>query len=363
MRAFIVSGFNKNSHTFIRSDFTSLSEIDWKVIDVEEYSFKNSDLVERARGLTGVVLLAMKFLIPTVTMMANFRGGTTIHGMFVAARILRSFEPTCSEIRTHFLGKACVASWFISRVWRTSYSLVCHGSDLYSSPSGYNVLLSGATRIDCVTYFGTGFVYGRIGAHASGKTRLKRNRISESLHQPPESIYSNFVDRHDVSLPHTMSSLVETLRCVVVARLVPQKDISFALEVVRAIKDLGTRVTYEIVGDGFEREKLVSKASALDIAGEVSFKGELSHSNALQLLARSEALILPCLEGDLTNADGLPVVFQEATALNVPVFCRRVYGVSELVMDNINGLSFDADATADDWARGILSFFAKRESR
>lgn len=343
MKAFIVSGFERNSHTFLRSDFAFLASDEWTVVDCEELSFRSASIQERIHYCSLAVVMLVRLHVRALQMLFTRRWPTVLHGLFIAARLdsSKAFSPT--EIRCHFLGKTSIAAWAIGVTSGVPFSIVCHGSDLYSSPRAFNLLLRAARRVECVTAFGKGFVFGRLGNDAIGKVVLRRNRLLQRSRNTETPANMRTLDTRD-----------SKFRLIGIGRLVPQKDFAFALRVVEELSRLRQGdIHYDILGDGPLRAEITELAKKLNVSGHVTFHGQMDHEAVLDLLASSDGLLLPCEEKTLDNADGLPVVFQEALSLGVPVFCRQAFGVAELLIDGVNGLSFPVDASPETWARRL----------
>lgn len=353
MKAFVVSGFARNSHTFLRSDFGALPPGEWSLIDIENLSFCRASRAERLRYALLALLLLARLHVPALGLVLTRRGATALHGLFIAARLLAAPGPRPTEIRSHFLGTASVAAWAFSATTGVPFTIVSHGSDLYSSPRAFDRLLRAARRVECVTTFGKGFVFGRIGEDAIGRVTTRRNLLLRD---------SPIFDRPVPMRPRQTPS--SELRLVGIGRLVPQKDFAFALQVIAELARLRPgKVRYEILGDGPLRPELEALAAQLGLADQVSFLGQMDHSAVLDRLAGADGFLLPCEERTLRDADGLPVVFQEAIALGVPIFCRQAFGVAELLIDGVNGRSFAVDAPPEAWAEGLAELAGRLDPR
>ena len=353
MKAFVVSGFVKNSHTFLRSDFQSLPPGEWSVIEIENLSFRQASRNERWRYAFLALLLLARLNVQALGLMFSYRGATALHGIFIAARLLAAPGPRPTEIRSHFLGTASVAAWAFSFITGVPFTVVIHGSDLYSSPRAFDRLLRAARQVECVTNFGKGFVFGRIGEDAIGRVTTRRNLI----------LRDSLIFDRPIPMRPRLSGTSE-LRLVGIGRLVQQKDFAFALKVIAELVRLRPgKVRYEILGDGPLRSELEALAAQLDLVDQVIFVGQMEHGAVLDRLAEADGFLLPCEERTLRDADGLPVVFQEAIALGVPVFCRQAFGVAELVIDGVNGRAFGVDAPAEVWAEGLAALAGRLDPR
>ncbi len=121
---------------------------------------------------------------------------------------------------------------------------------------------------------------------------------------------------------------------IIVARLVPKKNIAAALE---AFAEFNRRYPgarrLRILGDGPLEAELRAQADRLGIADLVEFAGFLQTREVGQAMACSLALILPSVE------EQFGFVINEALALGLPVICTVNAGASDILVDNlVNGV-------------------------
>lgn len=144
---------------------------------------------------------------------------------------------------------------------------------------------------------------------------------------------------------------------VVLARLVPYKQIDLAVEAFGAL-----RRRLVVIGDGRDRERLERAAGP-----NVTFVGRVERPEVLRLLAGCRALVWPGIEDF-----GLAPV--EAMAAGRPVIARRAGGVLDTVVEGRTGVFFSeptpesladavrrADAVA--WEPRLIRSHAERFSR
>ncbi|NJO10148.1 MAG: glycosyltransferase [Leptolyngbyaceae cyanobacterium SL_1_1] len=103
-------------------------------------------------------------------------------------------------------------------------------------------------------------------------------------------------------------------RFVSIGRLLHWKGFDLGLQAF-AQSDLPPEVTYWIVGDGPERDRLAELAQSLGIGDRVQFWGKLSRHETLQKLADCSVLVHPSLH------DSGALVCAEAMAAGRPVIC------------------------------------------
>ncbi|MCK0130236.1 glycosyltransferase [Flavobacteriaceae bacterium F08102] len=120
-----------------------------------------------------------------------------------------------------------------------------------------------------------------------------------------------------------------------VGRLVKQKSVDTLLKAVKILKELGYEncIHLLVVGDGSQKEALVSTAVALNIMKMVSFEGETTDVQAYY--AQADIFVLP------SRWEGFGMVILEAFLAKLPVVASNLEGPSELINNGINGFLFE----------------------
>ncbi len=133
------------------------------------------------------------------------------------------------------------------------------------------------------------------------------------------------------------------LRVGTVARLEPQKGISYLLDAMDLLRSSGVDAELWIVGDGPDRPALDAAVQSSQRLSEcVRFLGRRDDVPAL--LGQIDLFVMPSLW------EGLPNAVMEAMAARLPVVATNVDGTPELVIDGETGLLVpprSAEALAD----------------
>lgn len=338
----IVESLTAVSHTFLRADMARRgSATDANVAEVGEI-WRTAKVGVKLLVPIGR-LLAFVLVNPTVLLLlANRRALSNVKALSILVLILgeKSLIDDAAAVRAHFLGKCGVVGVLLGRILGRPCTVVCHASDLYDLPRSMNCLLKWATRLEVVTHFGRGFVYGRLGKDGIGKVDLRRNCV-QVVCKP--------------SVAHVPDATV--LRLVSVARLATQKDLAFAIDVVHEIKKRSEaiRPIYEIIGDGPELGNLRERCKALGLLENVVFHGAVGNEAIWPFFDRADAFILPCRGDNLADADGLPVAFQESLLSGCPVFCRDIFGIAELLINGVNGFALPLSLSPIVWADLLIT--------
>lgn len=118
-----------------------------------------------------------------------------------------------------------------------------------------------------------------------------------------------------------------------VARMAPQKGLSYLLEAVALIKKTDPRKAGEIAcvvaGDGPLQAELANQARRLGIENEIIFPGFVR--DVPDFLACLDIFVIPSI------AEGLSITTIEAMAAGLPVIASRVGGLPELVDEGVTG--------------------------
>ncbi len=118
-------------------------------------------------------------------------------------------------------------------------------------------------------------------------------------------------------------------------RLVPVKRVDLLLRVAAEVKQLrGTRVGFEIAGEGPLKTELEALSSKLGLGDVVEFTG--FSADIWSRLARWDATMLT------SDHEGLPMVCLESLAAGVPMLARQVGGLGEVILGPEQGELVDS---------------------
>ena len=106
----------------------------------------------------------------------------------------------------------------------------------------------------------------------------------------------------------------------------------------RHLQDQGIPVEHTLIGDGDDREKILSLADELGLQPITRWLGTQPHHVVLEHYRRSDLFVLGCEVAPNGDRDGIPNVLLESMAMGVPVVTTRISGIPELVQDGETGL-------------------------
>jgi glycosyltransferase involved in cell wall biosynthesis len=232
---------------------------------------------------------------------------------------------------------AMIATRFRNRLEgaSTTWTFTLHGPRELDDPVGHNLALK-AARADAVIAI-SDYARGRLRAiGAPSETRIEVIHCGVDIRE---------YDRRPAQRDRTAA-----LRLLTVARLEQRKGIETLLRAIARLAERETRVGLTIVGDGPDRDRLVSRAAELGVEGIVTMAGAVAEDEVTGFYGRADAFCLP------SSAEGVPIVLMEAMASSLPVVATAIAGVRELVDDGVSGLvvpAGDEVALADSLQRLI----------
>jgi glycosyltransferase involved in cell wall biosynthesis len=157
----------------------------------------------------------------------------------------------------------------------------------------------------------------------------------------------------------------DEIAIAITGRLVPVKNHSMFLDVVKKVLDCTTKkVRFFIVGDGEERDNITQKINALHIP----------YCDALQSIESKPLTLTSWIKDvDVLNAgvdivvltslnEGTPVSLIEAQAANKPIVTTNVGGISDIVIPNKTALLAESN-DANFFAEQLLSLIENESKR
>lgn len=115
-------------------------------------------------------------------------------------------------------------------------------------------------------------------------------------------------------------------RVVTVANLMPKKNIELVLEIAKELRD----VEFCIIGDGLEKNKLLSKIDNEQI-NNVKLLGFKSPGEVFDVYIKSDCFLLTSL------AEGTPTSMMEAIVTGLPIVVSNAGAIDNLVKDGEHG--------------------------
>jgi glycosyltransferase involved in cell wall biosynthesis len=138
-----------------------------------------------------------------------------------------------------------------------------------------------------------------------------------------------------------------TKEILFVGRLHPIKGVQYLLRAMKQVQEKIPDARLILVGDGEERERLVSLSIQLGIQKYVQFIGITPHNVVKTFMQQADVFVLPSL------SEGFPNVILEAMACGLPIIASRVGGIPDIITNDTNGYLVEVKDT-NDMANKIL---------
>lgn len=136
----------------------------------------------------------------------------------------------------------------------------------------------------------------------------------------------------DFFRPETKKSDGAALKIISTGSLIWRKGYEYALTAARKVLDQGINVTYTIIGEGPDRERILYTAEDLCLGEHVRLKGNLSPGQIREELNASDIFLLSSLSEGISNA------VLEGMACGLPVVTADCGGMREAVSHEKEGL-------------------------
>jgi glycosyltransferase involved in cell wall biosynthesis len=129
----------------------------------------------------------------------------------------------------------------------------------------------------------------------------------------------------------------DALALLYAGRLSPDKGVHTAIEAIARLAHQGYMVTLIILGGGsrdYEAE-LHRLCRRLGVSDRVMFRGRVPRAQMPEVLSQFDVLVFPAI-----GPESLPRIVQEAMAAGLAVVGTEVGGMSEILVNGVNGLTF-----------------------
>lgn len=119
------------------------------------------------------------------------------------------------------------------------------------------------------------------------------------------------------------------------AGLLPVKGHTYLLQAISILKNRGVNCILKIAGEGGLREELKRHVKELNLIGTVQFLGYVPHNELLGFYRDGKVgiVVLPSVDLENGNHEGIPVCLMEAMAYGIPVVSTNTGAIPELLED------------------------------
>lgn len=276
--------------------------------------------------------------------LAELPGDEVVQGITLARAVRRD---GITHLHAHFASLAGRVAWIASRLSGVPYTVTTHAKDIFHESvdrAWLRRICADAHRVIAISRYNEKYLDEVLeGTHA--RVDLLHNGIElgrfpcESIHLEAETFSDPRDNRQDAPL-----------RIIAVGRLVPKKGFDDLLDALILLRQRGSNVSVDLVGEGELGEHLARRVQHEGLEGHVRFLGPRTQNEVRDLLRAGDVFVAPCRIAEDGNMDGLPTVVLEAMATGIPVIATAVTGLPEVIRNGQTGIlleSGDIRALAD----------------
>lgn len=255
----------------------------------------------------------------------------------VAPGLTRHWKPDAALVFTGL--PSGPVGWLLKRTRDLPYAIALEGGDVpgFDVPelARWHRLAGGALR--------------RIWQDASAVVASSRGLAELAHRHAPEQrigVIPAGADADGIA-PNDNYAPRKELRLLFVGRLVHQKGLDILIQALAKLPHtLPWRL--ELAGDGPEWTRLAGLAGRFNFADRVHVRGWMDKAALPPIYRGADVFVLPARE------DGIPNALLEAMAAGLPIIASKVPGVSEAVIDGINGLLVEKE-DIDGWVKALTT--------
>ena len=247
---------------------------------------------------------------------------------FAMAATRIAFRVRPSVIHGHWFVPTGVIGLIVSKLVRRPFVITAHGGDAFSMKSRAMRRLKASV---C-----------RFADAWTANTETTARAIVSEVGTKPGRIVPMGIDSmlFSPAIIDTNTSPVHSkYRLVFIGRLVEKKGVEYLLKALALLPGaVAGKVELDVIGDGYERERLQKLAAEMKLSGRVNFLGSINNRQLPQYLQRADLFVGPSIIDSAGDTEGQGVVFLEAMACKVCVVATAVGGIADVIETEENGI-------------------------
>ena len=252
------------------------------------------------------------------------RKSATIKHLLQAGYLVHRFLPGSGivHLHAHFAHSPTSVAMFASQLSGLPFSFTAHAKDIYISD--HRQLRE---KIAFASFVVTCTGYNK--RHLLGLLKDRTTPIHLVYHGIDIDLFSFKKERKKPLPPY---------RILTVARLTEKKGLPTVYRALRLLCDQGFSIQHTLIGDGDDRDKILSLINKLQLNNVTQWLGTQPHQVVLEHYRQADLFVLGCELAANGDRDGIPNVLLESMATGVPVVATRFSAIPELIEDFKTGL-------------------------
>lgn len=252
----------------------------------------------------------------------------TIKHLLQAGYLVHRFLPNSGvvHLHAHFAHSPTSVAMFASQLSGLDFSFTAHAKDIYTSdPRQLREKIAQARFVVTCTEYNKRF--------------LKEISAGETtpIHRLYHGIDIHFFSR-DILGKNDGKVPTPPYRILTIARITAKKGLPTVYRALKILYDEGISFRHTLIGDGEDRERILSLIKELGLDPFTQLPGTQSHEVVLEHYRSADVFVLGCEVAPNGDRDGIPNVLLESMAVGVPVVATNISAIPELVVEGETGL-------------------------
>jgi glycosyltransferase involved in cell wall biosynthesis len=253
------------------------------------------------------------------------RKSATLKHLFQAGYLVQRWMPDrrVIHLHAHFAHSPASVAMFASIFSGLPFSFTAHAKDIYTSdPQQLREKVALAKFVVTCTEYNRRHLLTLCDGDPGAIHRVYHG-IDTRLFSPS---------------PDGNSKPEKPYRILTVARLIAKKGLPTVYRALKVLKDKGIAFSHTLIGDGEDREKILTVIKDLGLTAHTRWLGTQPHEVVQDYYRRAHLFVLGCEVAPNGDRDGIPNVLFESMAMGVPVVATRLSAIPELVETEKTGL-------------------------
>ncbi len=232
-------------------------------------------------------------------------------------RLLKGFVP--DVVHGHKLGMNTELAAEISRRVGCPLVFTLHGETSCEEPWMHDTrrIATFANRADAVVCV---------------SSALRQTVVNAGVTKPVHAIFNGF-NKKNLGQPQPRGRVAINQT----GYLVPSKRVHVTMQAFATLREHYPDATFEIVGDGVEKGRLMELSKRLGVASSVQFRGYVLNRQAVADMQRARFFVMP------SKPEGFGIVYLEAMASGCITVGTEDQGIAEVIRHGENGFLVPAD--------------------
>lgn len=256
----------------------------------------------------------------------------TLKHLFQAGYLVNKFLPTSGvrHFHAHFAHSPTSVAMFSSFLSGIPFSFTAHAKDIYTSDSRQL-----REKIGLARFVVTCTEYNR--KHLKQVCLGDRLAVATPIHRIYHGIDMEFFSSKAVQSKKNLKP-TPPFQLLTVARITSKKGLTTIYRALRILKTKGLSFHHTLIGDGDERQKILSLIKTLGLEDVSQWLGTRPHETVLEQFRKADLFVLGSEVAENGDRDGIPNVFVESMAMGVPVVGTNISAIPELIRHEETGL-------------------------